>query len=160
MRPSYRWRQISGPKVSWQTPTMQRVGQLNVGARFQAPVVKKRRTLVFEVTAGLNGARARDRVKVVVKPRRVSVFPVANDVAGQPFGIDGLELSDVFIDIDGKQPPALQCTSPLPNQKIESFTAIVQDFFGEDVAVQGVINGSGVCLYGQLTDFRPDRFLE
>ena len=154
-RPSYRWRQISGPKVSWQTPTMQRVGQLNVGARFQAPVVKKRRTLVFEVTAGLNGARARDRVKVVVKPRRVSVFPVANDVAGQPFGIDGLELSDVFIDIDGKQPPALQCTSPLPNQQTESFTAIVQDFFGEDVAVQGVINGSGVCLYGQLTDFRP-----
>lgn len=155
MLPSYRWRQISGPRVSWQTPTRQRVGQLNVGARFQVPVVKKRRTLVFEVTAGLNGARARDRVQVVVKPRKVARFPVVNQVPGQSFGIDGLQLSDIFIDIDGNGSPAIACTSPLPNQKPQPFTATVQDFFGEDVAVQGVINGSGMCLYGSLTDFSP-----
>ena len=64
----YRWRQLSGPKVTWVGPQSGSVSDVNAGARFTPPRVSKPRTLKFQVTASGGGATVRDTVKVAVKP--------------------------------------------------------------------------------------------
>lgn len=64
----YRWRQLSGPRVTWVGPQSGSVSDVNAGARFTPPRVSKPRTLKFQVTASGGGATVRDTVKVAVKP--------------------------------------------------------------------------------------------